>query len=38
MKYFTSECKKGYNLGKLYWLPKIHKKIFKMHGRPVISN
>ena len=38
MKYFTYKYKKTCNLGKLYLLPKIHKRIFNMPARPVISN
>ena len=32
------EYKKASNLGKLYLLPKIHKRLFNVTGRPVISN
>ena len=38
MKYFTYEYKKACNLGELYLLPKIRKKLFNVPGRPVISN
>ena len=38
LKYFTYEYKKVCNLGKLYLLPKIHKRLFNVPGRPVISN
>ena len=38
MKYFIYEYKKACNLGKLYLLPKIHKRLFEMPGRPAISN
>ena len=38
MKYFTYEYKKACNLGKLYLLPKIYKRLFNVPGRPVISN
>ena len=38
LKYFTYEYKKVCNLGKLYLLPKIHKRFFNVPGRPVISN
>ena len=35
LKYFTYEFKKSTNLGKLYLLPKIHKRLFDVPGRPV---
>ena len=38
LKYFTYEYKKARNFGKLYLLLRIHKRIFDVPGRPVISN
>ena len=38
MKYFTYEYKKACNLGKLYLLPTIYKRLFNVPGRSVISN
>ena len=38
LKYFTYEYKKATNFGKLYLLPKIHKRLFDVPERPVISN
>ena len=35
---FTYEYKKATNFGKLYLLPKIHKKLFNVPGWPVVSN
>ena len=38
LKYFTYEFKNSTNLGKLYLLPRIHKRLGNVPGRPVISN
>ena len=38
LKYFTIEHKKATSLGKMYLLPKIHKRLYDVPGRPVISN
>ena len=38
LKYFTIKFKKATNLGKLYLIPKIHKRLESVPGRPVISN
>ena len=38
LKYFTYNFKKATNLGKLYFLPKIHKRLSAVPGRPVTSN
>ena len=38
LKYFPFDNKRVCNLGKLYFLPKTHKKFFNVPGRTVISN
>ena len=38
LKYFIHEFKKATNLGKLYFLPKIHNRLENVPGRPIISN
>ena len=38
MKYFVFEYKKACNLGKLCLLPNIHRRLFKIPRRSVISN
>ena len=38
LKYFSYEYKKATNFGKLYFLPKIHKRLNNVPRRPVISN
>ena len=37
MKYFMYEYRKVTNLGILYLLPNIHKRLYDVQGRPVIS-
>ena len=38
LKYFTYSFKKASNLGKLYFIPKIHNRSSSVPGRSVISN
>ena len=38
MKYFVYDYKNVSNLGKLYFLPKIHQTLSNDPGRPAISN
>ena len=38
LKYFSYDFKKTTNPGKLYLLPKFHKWLYNVPGRPVISN
>ena len=38
LEYFTYEYKKACNLGKMYLLPIIYKRLPDVRGRPVISN
>ena len=38
LKYFLCEYRKAINFGKLYFLPKIHKRLHNVAGQPVISN
>ena len=38
LKYFIINHKKATNLGKMYLLPKIHKRLYDVPERPVISN
>ena len=38
LKYLSYEYRKVTNFGKLYFLPKIHKKLHNVPERPVISN
>ena len=38
LKYFTYEYKKDCNLGKMYLLPRIHKRLSDVPGKAVISN
>ena len=38
LKYFSYSFKNVSCLGKMYLLPKIHKRLYNVPGRPVISN
>ena len=38
LKYFSYQYKKSANCGKMYLLPKIHKRLDNVPARPVISN
>ena len=38
LKYFRFDFKNSCNMGKLYFLPKIHKWLSNVPGRPVINN
>ena len=38
LKHFSYDFKKPINLGKLYLLPKAHKYLYNVPGRPIISN
>ena len=38
LQYFKYKYKKTISLGKMYLLPKIHKRLFDIPRRPVISN
>ena len=38
MKYFVYDYKNASNLEKLYFLLKIHKRLFNVPGRPIIFN
>ena len=38
LRYFKYENKKNTNLGEMYLLRKIHKRIYDVPGRPVMSS